>query len=202
MKMISRLFDWFSDFWPIFFIIILIILHIFLLNFFTDFTITINTVISSLTQLSGGIISLIIISKNFSQFRHMNLFSWLKKKIRSFPLKKQHYKLEARSSQHAFLTGEVHAHVKRRWDSLEEGLQELERRIDELRDETVERDKDIKREISSLRHTLNGSINNNSQKINEVQTLLEVSVLDDIHIQIFGALLILYGFTIDILLIK
>jgi hypothetical protein len=197
MKRISRLIDWFADFWPIIFIIVLIILHLLLLNFFSNFTQTINTVISSLTQLAGGIITLIIVSKNFSQFRNMNLFSWLKRKIKAFPWKKQHYILQAESSQIAMTVGKPHLSELRKWDTVEEGLQELERRIFQLQKEMNDRYKDLQNEITVSKRKLKGLITENSQKLNDVQKLLEISVLDDMHIQIFGALLILYGFFVD-----
>ena len=127
----------------------------------------------------------------------MNLFSWLKRKIKAFPWKKQHYTLDAESLLSAVTIGKPHLSELREWDTVEEGIQELERRIFELRNEMNNRYKDLQNEITVSKRELKGFITENSQKINDVQKLLEISVLDDIHIQTFGALLILYGFFVD-----
>ena len=198
MKKISELVEWFLDFWPIFGIALFYLIHRILIGFLSCSPFEINSIISSLTQLFGAIITLIIVSKNFSQFRHMNLFSWLKEKINAFPLRKQPYPLEVESEGHAYLSGQVHAYVKKNWDNVDEGLLELERRIDELRIEMKKGDEVLSKEITTVKLDLTSNIIDNTKKIKEVQDLLELSVLDDLHFQVFGALLILYGFFVDI----
>jgi hypothetical protein len=197
MKRITKLFEWLKDFWPLFLIFIVWIIHCIALRYLHIPDFEINEFVSSLTQLGGAIITLIIVSKNFSQFRNMNLFSWLKRKIKAFPWKKQHYTLDAESSLSAITFGKPHLSELHKWNTVEEGLKELERRIFELQKEMNKRYTDLQDEIIATRRELKGFITENSQKVNDVKNLLEISVLDDMHIQIFGALLILYGFFVD-----
>jgi hypothetical protein len=90
------------------------------------------------------------------------------------------------------------ASVKRNWNNTDEGILELERRIDELNGRLSSMNQEIEKKISNCENDLSTQIAGNNKEISKVAELLEKTIMGNINYQVFGVLLILYGVAISI----
>ncbi len=201
MKKITQLLKWILKAWPILGIAAFFFIHKFFLMILSYFTYEVNSIFSSLSQFLGGLIIIIIIGKNISEFRHMNLLSYVKEYFKSFPLLKHHHKITGKASFPASSSLDAYAFTEGKWETVEQGIQELEKRIRNLRTEMNNKYDNINKRFTEIKDELNASINMNTREIHEVQKSLERTVLDDLKIQFFGILLVVYGFIVDLLII-
>jgi len=203
MKRFKLFCKWLWKAWPIIIFLFIGLIHLFLFSFISDENRRfINTILSSSLQLIGGVIILFNINENIWDFRNENIFSRIKNYFRTCPLIKRNVDLSCHSVLlSAALVGKGTLSVKKSWETIEERFEELERRIDDLRDLISQMEKGFHKELSSAKATINESIKENRNKINDVNSLLDRTIMGDIEYQLFGILLVVYGFSLDIVLL-
>ncbi len=201
MKRLKSMVKWMNEGWPFFIVLSLAGIHItlsFLPN--TDMVLT-NVFFGQALPLLGGIISLLSIDKDIQEFREMNMWSFVKKYWQSCPSKKQNYVLSASPVTYSLNVSKPTLSVMKNWTTTEDGLKELERRIEELRKFITEVKQDNENEHTKFRSELNTVIGKSYEEIQEVINRLDRTVMGNINYQIFGFLLVLYGFIVNISLL-
>lgn len=109
--------------------------------------------------------------------------------------------LDANSTIFSFTVGKPQLYVNKTWSTTEEGLKELERRIEDLRKYISMSHKDTGEEINQLRSQFKTMDGQNKEKLNQVSNQLDKSVMGKVKHQLLGVFLILYGFVVNLLLL-
>ena len=201
MKKIISTLTWILRAWPVLFVIGILIVHLILLNYTNIDSVMMNSVIGQVLPLIGGVFVLISINESFQDFQNISMFTSLKNYFKSCPLKKQNYVLGASSIEMSVTFGKPTLMVKKKWNSTEEGLNELERRIEDLRKFIGEVSKSNAEDHTRIFSEVNILAGKNHQEIQQVSNRLDKSVLGNVKYQVFGILLIVYGFILNIMLI-
>lgn len=199
MKKFFSLLKWSLKSWPVLITLVLIMIHIFIYSCCEIDKTLANTIIGPFLQLVGGLFVLMSINENIKDLRHENLFSMFKNYLKSCPLFVHHYFLEVESASLKLTTENVNLYVKKSWKTEEEGIQEMERRIDELKKYCMENDNAIREEITSFCIKNNTLIANNNQAIQKVGNLFDKLIIENVKYQVMGILLIVYGFVVNII---
>lgn len=198
MHTLRQIMNWLWKAWPLWAVIIAGVIHYVLYSFSSNRE-YINKIISSTLQVAGGIIVLYSINVNMGMFKRENLFSMIGQWFKSFPLFKKSVTLNVDGCGSAFVSGSATITTKRKFNTIEERLEELERQIDESRQLIFEREKIVMERIGAVQSDLESAISRNSREIQDVRKLLDDSVVGSIKTQIFGVLLVIYGAVLSLL---
>ncbi len=198
MNNIGHILRWCFRAWPVWLIIDIGILHIFLLSFSPINDEILNSIISQVLLVVGALFILLSLNASIIDFRKTGMFSLFINYIKEFP----HIKRKTVHGAVASLLGDstlkATASVKRNWNNTDEGILELERRIDELNGRLSSMNQEIEKKISNCENDLSTQIAGNNKEISKVAELLEKTIMGNINYQVFGVLLILYGVAISI----
>jgi len=201
MTRFMQFFKWVGKAWPVLWILLIVSLHI----LFTSVPIfekaLVNELIGMALPFIGVFFILYSINEDFQDFRNSTMLSSFKEYLKSCPFKKQNYMLDANSTNFLFTVGKPQLYVNKTWTTTEEGLKELERRIEDLRKYVGMSCKDTGEEINQLRSQFKTMDGQNKEKLNQVSNQLDKSVMGKVIHQIFGVLLIIYGFIVNLLLL-
>jgi archaellum component FlaC len=128
------------------------------------------------------------------------MFSEFREYLISCPLVKQNYQLDAEAGIYTVSVSKATLTVNRSWSTIDEGLNELERRIEDLRTQINANRKESFEAIDKLSSGIKTRDGETKELIKQVSLLLDKSVMGDAKLQILGALLVLYGVIVDIFL--
>ena len=198
MKKIILLLKWMSKAWPVLIVFALIVIQILIYSYVNLDQVVMNDIIGQVLPLIGGIFVIISINENIQDFRRINIFSLLTNYLKSCPLIKHNYVLDASSITFSSAISKPTLIVKRSWNTTKEGIKELERRNEELTKQLADIRKKSEEDLTKLRSELNTLIEFNDNEIKEVSHRLDKSVMGNIDYQIFGIFLIVYGAVINI----
>ena len=198
MTRFKQFLKWVGKAWPVLWIFLIIILHISISSIPNIDNVLVNETIGMILPFIGVFFILYSINEDFQDFRNSTMLSSFKEYLKSCPLKKQSYVLAEASIQLSGLTGKIYGSVNHTWSSTEEGLKELERRIEGLREHVNFVRKDTDEEIAKLRSELKTLDGKSKEEIKKVSYKLDKSVMGKVNHQLFGVLLIIYGFIVDI----
>lgn len=190
--------QWARKAWPMLWILLIVILHISISSIPNIDNVLVNEIIGMVLPFIGVFFILYSINEDFQDFRNSTMLSSFKEYLKSCPLKKQRYALIAEPIILSMTLGKAYLSEKRMWSTTEEGLKELERRIEDLREHVNNVCKDTDEEMAKLRSELEALHGKNKEEITQVRHQLDLSVMGKVNHQIFGALLIVYGFVVNI----
>lgn len=179
------------QFWILIIIIIFqrLAIYIFHLDSFN-----VNKYLGPFLQIIGGLIILIIINENIELFKHINLVGVFLNWVKSCPLFKKTYKLNAQGSiQLQAVTLKANLITKRKSNTIDELQEELHRQIDSIIKIISETEKDLLKRIVKIEDSLKEDIEKNKKEIQEVKNLASESAIGDFKWEILGVLLIIYG---------
>lgn len=201
MKRFKSLLLWILKAWPALIVVGIEVIRRIILKYANIDNVLMNSVIGQVLPLIGGLVILFSINENFQDFRYIDMFTSFKNYLKSCPLKKQNHVLQVGSASMSVTFGRPTFTVKKHWNSTEEGLNELERRIEELYKYMREITKNNDEDHTKIRSELKNLVDKNDEEIQQVSQRLDKTVMGNAIYQIFGILLIIYGFILNIMLI-
>jgi len=201
MKRFKSLLLWILKAWPALIVVGIEVIRRIILKYANIDNVLMNSVIGQVLPLIGGLVILFSINENFQDFRYITMFTSFKNYLKSCPLKKQNHVLQVGSASMSVTFGRPTFRVQKHWNSTEEGLNELERRIEELYKYMREIKKSNDEDHTKIRSELKNLVDKNDKEIQQVSQRLDKTVMGNVIYQIFGILLIIYGFILNIMLI-
>ncbi|MBE3128856.1 MAG: hypothetical protein IMZ60_04170 [Actinobacteria bacterium] len=198
ISIFREIYNWLLKAWPVWSFIAILLLHQIIHTFFQSNGENVNRVAGSIFQIIGGIIVFFSINENIGTFKRENIFSMVVNWFSSFPLIKKNVTISVDSAVMKMTSGTPHLKIKRKYNSVEENLIELEKQIDECRQLIFEIEKAVMEKIEVVKSKLEGSIVKNQIETQAVKKLLDESVLGTFKLQIFGVLLVIYGAVIPL----
>lgn len=201
MKRFKSLLLWILKAWPALIVVGIEVIRRIILKYANIDNVLMNSVIGQVLPLIGGLVILFSINENFQDFRYITMFTSFKNYLKLCPLKKQNHVLQVGSAAMSVTFGRPTFTVKKHWNSTEEGLNELERRIEELYKYMREITKNNDEDHTKIRSELKNLVDKNDEEIQQVSQRLDKTVMGNVIYQIFGILLIIYGFILNIMLI-
>ena len=194
MNRLSQLVKWIMRAWPFLALVVVALCHYALRRVLAVDDNHIDKAIGAVLQVVGGLIVLYTVNENIGTFRGQTLYSMAIGWLKEFPLIRRSFTLHAQAVMStAMMSSSVTAHVKRKFNSVEERIEELQRQIDECRQLVHDREKEMRTAIERIKEELRKEISSNSGKISDVNLLLANTVVGGIKTQLFGVLLVVYG---------
>lgn len=202
MTRFKQFLKWVGKAWPALWILLIIILHTIIIKIPIFNNVPVNEIIGMTLPVVGLFFVIHSINEDFQDFRNNDILASFKEYLKSCPLKKQSHKLSATSIELGPLTlGKPYLSEQRVWSTTEEGLKELERRIEDLRKYISVSRKEIGEEINQLKSQFKTMDGQNKDEINRVSNRLDKSVMGKVKHQLLGVFLILYGFVVNLILL-
>jgi hypothetical protein len=198
MDLLKRRLTWAWRMWPLIVIFIILVVHYLLWLFFPEKIDFINKAISLFSQWFGVGYILYSIDSNIGIFNNQNLASLLKKYLKEWPTNGGHT-INILPGSIVMSGSSVSARITshRNPETVEEKVAFLQEQINELkadhRNDLIEVNKKIDSSYSELKGKYEGlrsSFDGHQAKITEI-------VIGGWKEQVFGALLIIYGTSID-----
>jgi len=199
MTMVGRLLRWLLKPWPLWAVALLGIVHYEVNSFFNPYEDSINKVTSAAVQIAGGLLVLYSLNQNIGTFRRGSLFSVIAQWYRDFPLIRRNIELRAESIGTSAVLGTPALIVTRSYETIEERLKEIERRIDENLQLLIKKEEKLYERIGQIETDLRNETHRTSSEIAKVKQVLDDTLVGDISIQVFGVLLVLYGAVLSFL---
>ncbi len=155
---------------------------------------SINEIVSSVTQIIGGLIILFTINSNLGLFKQNNLIALLFCWLKSFPLFRKIKPITGSvNGTMPVITGSGEGYTSRVCRTLEEKIEEALRQIDELKEIIYRKERELLAKIGTSETNLKKLIDKNQHNLNKLNNLVSKSAVGGINTQIFGVLLVLYG---------
>jgi len=149
--------------------------------------------------LIGGFTVLLSLNKDVQDFRNQNILSFYNDRLKLHSLKRQDYVMGTVSGSIIATFGKIRATVRKLSITTEEKLKELDEGLENLSDDFSQYEKKINNELSNLRSEINIVKETIDEKNKKVSQRLDEAIIGNIDYQIFGVLLIFYGFVFNII---
>jgi hypothetical protein len=151
-------------------------------------------------QIVGGGFVLFSINKNMGVFNQATLGQRMTRWWRSRPFRKRgDISLQVQDAIHLQMSGSPVLLVHRKGGTIEERVQELEKRIEEFYKEMKNGDKALQKAIESAKEELRSEHIDEVRKIAEIKSLLKTTIVGSVNSQFFGILLVFYGTALPII---
>lgn len=180
--------------WPVLAVVPLFAAHMLIHTLFPRHGIIINRLVSTATQMAGGLFVLHSLNRNLGLFRDQSLVSLVAAWFRGF-------RLIGRSVTGS-LTGVLAdataggmgtLSYRRAGTTMEERLSEVERQLEEFRAATHQREAALSRRIEKAQADLSQSIAANQSSIANLANQVEKVIVGSFKWQVFGVMLLFYG---------
>lgn len=146
-------------------------------------------------QIIGSLLVVISINKDIGTFKNENIILIIKNWFMAFPLKKKRKKIIQGSLNITLDGATLNARGKTGYASVEEHLEELEKRIERNYQLIVEKEKIIMDHINQIQENVE---NSTKKEIQDMRALLSDSIVGSYKEQLFGVFLAIYGAIISI----
>lgn len=153
----------------------------------------INKVIPPVFQIIGGILILYSIDSNLGIAKNTSLYRVFVNYMKSFPLIKNHYTLEAGSGTYNIIGHPAKIRVSGLTNTVEEKIIYLQKQIDWLKEDLVCGVNNINSKISAAEDRATESITELSTKLGSVENKITDLSIGGLKTQIFGVLLMIHG---------
>lgn len=184
---------WLWRAWPIILLAAIGLIHYLLSQTFNTHTSSINKLVSASMQVIGGLIVLYSINANMGMFKNHGLASIVWNWLGSFPLFKRIVTLDISDSVIGAASCATTLTVVRKYNSIEERLDELERQIEKCHKLVHEKARLLNEQVEKARTEMNTSLSGHGAELKRLSTLIENSVVGGFKSQAFGVLLVIYG---------
>jgi hypothetical protein len=144
-------------------------------------------------QIVGGAFVLFSLNKNMGVFKQGTLLQRVVRWIRSFPLIKRTVTLQVQSIASSAAVGTPTIRAVQKGRSVEERIEELERRIAECFQEVSKTEERLRKRIESVKAELKSELSEKAKSIAEIESRLVATVVGSANSQVFGILLVFYG---------
>lgn len=191
---------WISKAWPALLILIIGVIQVSILSIPSIDRVQVNDKFAQLLTVGGAIVVLVSVNEDFKDFRKRSMFSEFREYLKLWPLVRQNYQLDAEAKIITSSVSKAALSENKSWSTIDEGLIEVERRIEDLRNQINANRKESFEEIGKLNSDLKSRDSETKELIKLVSLVLDKSVMGDAKLQILGALLVLYGVIIDLFL--
>jgi hypothetical protein len=199
MQKANRLIKWLLKAWPFLVVAAVGCMHYLFYKTLQIEGDDLNKIAAATLQLVGGLIVLYKINENIGLFKQQNLLSMAVGWLKEFPLIRRSETVELKAGVIGVSSaGPVSVHVKRKCDTVEERLEELERQIDECRQLVHDKEKEINFTIVRVRQELEKEISVNRDRVQDVSSLIDQTAVGGIKVQLLGVLLVIYGAIIGV----
>lgn len=199
MKRIKMLLNIMRDLWPFFVTIAILIIHVTMTYCINIDEEVIHNLFGQGLPLIGGFTVLLSLNKDVQDFRNQNILSFYNDRLKLHSLKRQDYVMGTVSGSIIATFGKIRATVRKLSITTEEKLKELDEGLENLSDDFSQYEKKINNELSNLRSEINIVKETIDEKNKKVSQRLDEAIIGNIDYQIFGVLLIFYGFVFNII---
>lgn len=187
------------DLWPFFVTIAILIIHVTMTYCINIDEEVIHNLFGQGLPLIGGFTVLLSLNKDVQDFRNQNILSFYNDRLKLHSLKRQDYVMGTVSGSIIATFGKIRATVRKLSITTEEKLKELDEGLENLSDDFSQYEKKINNELSNLRSEINIVKETIDEKNKKVSQRLDEAIIGNIDYQIFGVLLIFYGFVFNII---
>ena len=193
MKKLLLVIKWLLKSWPVLLPAAFGIIHYYISVSYAIETSHSNKIISFFFKIIGGILVLLSIDSNLGIIRNNSLLSLFFTYIKSCPLIKRSYVLNAESASLQVIVGNPKLRVSNSTNTLEGKLIYLQQQIDWLKEDLKDEAKHLKDIISGVQKQTDTKISEIQGSIGNVDKKFSELSLGSIKIQIFGVLLMVHG---------
>jgi hypothetical protein len=191
--LVKRTIKWFWKAWPLHYLIIIGLIHYTFLKSFPHAISEINSGISLLLQIIGGLLILYSIDSNTGVINNDNLIGIFKSYLKQFPPIHTYNTTQIKAAITQITTYPPKSRVIMHPTSIEDKLAYLQEQIEDLRWENEYLQKSLSDQIKEQSVEIYKDISDIKVKLRENYGKLEKVSVGSIKIQIFGVFLMLYG---------
>jgi len=188
MQRIQRLPEWIWRAGPSLLILPIIVIHIGIKSIPGIDKALVNEIFGQLLSLGGGLVVLWSINEDFQDFRNRNMFSAIREYLKSCPLFLKHHVLDAEAGIYTTSFMSVNATVNH---ATRKVIKDFDEELNKIQKDTNEK-------IDKLRLEFYDLHGENKQGIIQVRNQLDKTIIGNVKYQIFGVLLIVYAFVVNI----
>lgn len=193
MRKLKENAGWLWRIWPVISIAILALAHWFAWRHFGNSWVNLNKATGAILQTFGGGVVLFSINDNIGTFRQHGLLVVLKKYWADRPWKTPEPRHGALLFAECSDQFNVSATLGCAPSTVEERLMELERKLVECVALIHAKEAAINARQADEKAILTASIRNVSTQLEQLSTRVEKTLVDSIHMQVFGVFLAVYG---------
>lgn len=187
------LLPWLLRAWPVLAVIPVSLAHAIALRFFAAESIIVNKVVGMFLQVLGGLLVLYSVNDNLGHFRAQSLPATMIAWFKGFPFVRKPISLSTSIGAVATATASMSAVVFRAAHTLEERIEELERKLSELEGQIQREVQEINSRIQVARLALEQQIAATSNNVTDLSKRLEHAAVGGFKVQALGVLLVIYG---------
>lgn len=200
MKKISQVGKWLSQAWPVWVTLLLMGINVFLFQLFHYDRHLVHRLAGVTLQIVGGGFVLFSLNKNMGVFNQATFGQRIARWWRFCPFRKrENISLQVQGAIQYQYSGSPVLLTHRKGGTIEEKVEELEKRIEEFYKEMKNGDETLQRAIESAKEELRSEHIDEGRKIAEMKSLLKNTVVGSVNSQFFGILLVFYGTTLPII---
>lgn len=193
MRAIKNILKWIWKAWPIIIILPCLIIHYELIHYFEPYADTIHKTIALIVQIVGGLLVLYSIDSNIGIIKDKKLTALFTDYLKSFPLIKKSYVIEAKSGAMSVTGLDAKLKVIRKPKTIEDKLNYLQEQIDSLEKTIDKKAEALDSKIKNISEKLNADVSETKKAIEHIETQIEQVSIGGFKSQLFGLLLLLYG---------
>lgn len=192
-KRIRQFGKWLGQAWPLWTILLLVVTNTFLFHKLHYDRSSVHRTAGALLQIVGGSFVLFSLNKNMGVFNQGTLRERVSRWWRSRPFRNRAgIAIHTLEPGHFEVKGSdvrlIHQKI-----GIEERLQELEKRVEELYKEMKSGEDSLRQATGTVGEELRSALSEERIKITKIETLLETTAVGSVNFQFFGILVVCYG---------
>ena len=188
-----RLIPWFLRAWPILALIPVGATHALALHLVWTEPGLVNKLVGMALQILGGLLILCSINENLGLFRSQSLTSAVIAWFKAFPIVRNATGSVSSVSSSTSMSSTMSASVSKVINTLEERVAEIERLLDETRNQLAQEVQALNTKVDEARAGLEKQVNETSTRLGELSKRLEHAAVGGFKFQALGVLLAVYG---------
>ncbi|MFZ4628307.1 MAG: hypothetical protein ACOYNR_08265 [Blastocatellia bacterium] len=195
LRSLSKLFFWLIRAWPVLSLGPIWLAHRAAYSLFSYNTVLVDKIAGSTLQVIGSFLILYSINSNLGLFKNQHLGKVIRGWIQSFPLFRRPVTGTLNASVKASTTtfGTPRISTIRATSTIEERVADLERQLEEVRQQTNEDIRVLNDRIADLYSKLSTDVAQNTTIAKQISSKLEEAITGDFKQQAFGVIITLYG---------
>lgn len=189
----SQLLPWILRAWPLLALVPVAVLHAVALQVSPSHHEVVNKIVGAILQVAGGLIVLYSVNDNLGLFREQSLVATIVAWLKAFPLVRKPINISASVGTAMGSSAAASISVERKASTVEERITELERKLQEFKEQMGKDLVEMRERINEQWIQLERRISATSDRVAEISKKMEYAAVGGFKIQALGVLLAIYG---------